>query len=93
MKSSNLKMLQTVVKSLCDLRNELVFVGGCTTRLLITDEVAEEIRITKDVDAIIEAASYAQHSLFAEKLKQLRFNRRHARRRAAVSLGQSCDCS
>lgn len=33
------------------LLGDLVFVGGCTTTLLITDEAAAEVRTTQDVDA------------------------------------------
>jgi hypothetical protein len=35
---------------------ELVFIGGCTTGLLISDAGASGIRVTKDVDTIIEIA-------------------------------------
>lgn len=36
---------------------ELVFVGGCTTGLFITDTAAGGIRPTKDVDAIADVTS------------------------------------
>ena len=42
---------------LCD----LVFVGGSTTALLITDKAAAEVRPTYDVDAIAEISSYAAY--------------------------------
>lgn len=73
MPSPNLEMLRIAVKNLDYLTDELVFVGGCTTGLLITDEGAAEVRITKDVDTIVEAATYAQYDKFAEKLKSLGF--------------------
>jgi hypothetical protein len=34
-----------------------VFLGGCTTGLMITDSAAGGIRVTKDVDAIAGVAS------------------------------------
>jgi len=37
--------------------DELVFVGGCTTGLFLTDLAAGGLRPTKDVDAIVEANS------------------------------------
>jgi hypothetical protein len=36
----NLEMLRSAVVNLGDLADEMVFVGGCTTGLLITDEGA-----------------------------------------------------
>lgn len=65
----NIEMLRAAVINLGDLAQELVFVGGATTGLFITDEGAADIRTTKDVDAIVEAASYVQYSLFSERLR------------------------
>jgi predicted nucleotidyltransferase len=52
---------------------ELVFVGGCTTALLITDEAAAAVRPTKDVDAVTELGSYAEYVRVADKLRALGF--------------------
>ena len=38
------------------LLGELVFLGGCTTGLMISDPAAGGVRPTKDVDAITEVA-------------------------------------
>ncbi len=73
MAESNLEMLLIAVENLGDLKNELVFVGGCMTELLITDAGAAEPRQTKDVDTIVEAASYAEYNAFSEKLKAAEF--------------------
>ena len=48
----NLEILTTAVEQLGELVDELVFLGGCATGLLITDPAAPPIRITRDVDAI-----------------------------------------
>jgi hypothetical protein len=37
--------------------DKLVFVGGCTTGLFVTDSVSGDIRSTKDVDAIVDGRS------------------------------------
>ncbi len=58
MTNLNFEMLRIAVKNLDGLADELVFVGGCTTGLFITDEGAAEVRPTDDVDAIVEAVSY-----------------------------------
>ncbi|GLS32603.1 hypothetical protein GCM10007937_43130 [Mesorhizobium albiziae] len=43
------------------LRNRLVFVGGCTTALFITDSVTlENVRATDDVDLIVDLAGFSE---------------------------------
>jgi hypothetical protein len=73
MSHPNLEMLRVAVKNLGELADEMVFVGGCTTGLLITDEGAAEVRPTDDVDSIVEVTSYGQYNTFAEKLKKIDF--------------------
>ncbi len=53
---------------------ELVFVGGAVTGLLITDEGAGDPRATFDVDAIAEIASYSEYATFGERLRALGFS-------------------
>jgi hypothetical protein len=53
----NLPLLTRVAEVLGDLREELVFVGGCAAGLLLDDPAAGQIRATQDVDAIVEAAT------------------------------------
>ena len=73
MTNPNLEMLRVAIENLGELTAEMVFVGGCTTGLLITDEGAAEVRATDDVDTIIEVTSYAEYNIFAEKLKKISF--------------------
>jgi len=47
-------MLELAVEYLGDLAERVVFVGGCTTRLLVSDNVAPVIRVTQDVDVITD---------------------------------------
>jgi len=75
MANRNLELLISVARLLRPLLDELVFVGGCTTALLITDPAAAEVRSTYDVDAIAEITSYAEYAAFSEKLRQLDFSR------------------
>ena len=56
----NLPYLQSIATALGDLRERVVFVGGSTAGLLITDDAAEGVRPTRDVDAIVEAGDLAQ---------------------------------
>jgi hypothetical protein len=48
---------ELVVRLLRPVLDELVFVGGCTTGLFVTDSVSGDIRSTKDVDAIVDGRS------------------------------------
>ncbi len=50
----NLEILMLALDRLGELADEMVFVGGCATGLLITDAAAPPIRVTRDVDAIVQ---------------------------------------
>lgn len=58
----NLVMIQTVADHLGPLLGKVVFVGGATAGLLITDAAAPLPRRTKDVDLVVEIASLVQYS-------------------------------
>ena len=71
----NLPLLILVAEALGDLREELVFVGGCAAGLLLDDPAAGEIRATQDVDAIVEAATLAELYRVEQKLPACGFAR------------------
>ena len=73
MRDPNLKQLIAAAVALRPMLGELVFVGGCVTGLLITDEAAADPRGTLGVDAIAEISSYAQYAEFGERLRALGF--------------------
>lgn len=73
MADPNLQLLTEAAKLLIPLLDELVFVGGSTTGLLITDEGAGDVRPTFDVDVITEITSYADYVAFGERLRNLDF--------------------
>lgn len=56
------KMIKIVAQALGDeLLKKVVFVGGCTTGLLITDAFSlEQVRHTQDVDLIVHVIGYAE---------------------------------
>lgn len=65
----NLPYLILVADALGEtLRNEMVFVGGSAAGLLLTDPAAEDIRATKDVDAVVEATTLSQFYRVEQKL-------------------------
>ena len=74
-KGQLLLMLETVANALGDdLRERLVFVGGCTTALFITDEIVlESVRATDDVDLIVDLVGRAQWAQLQNQLRQKGF--------------------
>ena len=61
--NTNYQLLVAAARLLVPLLDELVFVGGCATGLMITDKAAASVRPTFDVDAIAEITSYAGTSI------------------------------
>lgn len=51
----NLPYLRHIAEALGDLRDQVVFVGGAVAGLLITDPLADGVRATRDVDAVVNA--------------------------------------
>lgn len=70
-----LAMLETVADALGDdLCKQLVFVGGCSTAVLITDEITlQEVRATDDVDLIVDLRGMAQWMQLQETLSKRGF--------------------
>src|ERR671918_140763 len=67
----NRALFESVVRLLAPVLDELVFVGGCTTGIFVTDLAAGGIRPTKDVDAIVDVTSYAQYTALSDRLRHL----------------------
>lgn len=61
MANPNIELLIRVAETLGELRERMVFIGGCATALLITDPAATEPRVTEDVDAIVAIVSLAEY--------------------------------
>lgn len=69
----NLKQLIDAAGKLKPLLDELVFVGGCASGLLLSDAAAAPVRATIDVDAVVEAASYVEFMAIEQRLQELGF--------------------
>ncbi len=67
----NLQLLEAAARALEPMLDEVVFVGGCVTGLLITDPAAAGVRPTTDVDVIAEVYSYAEYDGLSQRLRQL----------------------
>jgi len=70
----NLALLERVAETLGALRESFVFVGGCTTGLLVTDIASAPIRATQDVDVIVEVLTLAQYHALERKLEKAGFS-------------------
>lgn len=51
----NLTYLRRIAEALGELREQVVFVGGAVAGLLVTDPLADAVRATRDVDAVVDA--------------------------------------
>ena len=70
----NIEMLEVGVAKLGHLVDDLVFLGGCATGLLLTDDAAPPPRVTRDIDVIIEVASLSEYHSFNAKLRSRGFS-------------------
>ena len=71
---ANLAMIRHVAARLGHLRERVVFLGGAATALLITDEAAPDVRVTVDVDVIVEIVSRGDYYRLAESLRAAGFS-------------------
>ena len=74
MPTRNHEMLMTASKLLRPVLDELVFVGGCATEVLITDPAASGVRETYDVDVIVQIGSLLEYYDFGKRLQALGFS-------------------
>lgn len=74
MSDANTELLVHMALALGDLRERLVFVGGCATALLITDPAAAPVRVTQDVDAVVAIASKVEYLRLGEALRARGFS-------------------
>ena len=70
--ASNLPLLEDAAAKLKHLLPEVVFVGGSTLDLIVTDQGSAPIRSTYDVDVVV-AADYADYSAFCDRLRDIGF--------------------
>lgn len=70
MNLENVRMLELAVEHLGELLDEVVFVGGATVELWITDEAAPEFRPTADIDVIVEITTTREYHRFEKRVRQ-----------------------
>jgi predicted nucleotidyltransferase len=70
----NLVLLESIAAALGPLRERFVFVGGCTTGMLVTDVAAAPVRATRDVDVIVEVLTLADYHALERELEKAGFS-------------------
>ena len=73
MANPNLELLLGIARAMGPLCDQVVFVGGCATGLLVDDAGLMDVRPTEDVDAIVEVATLGAYHRLAEQLMQRGF--------------------
>lgn len=73
--TANLKMLEFIARKLGELNEQIVYLGGCTTTLFITDPLSLDVRPTNDVDCIVDVISLGQYHKFERSLFKTGFKK------------------
>ena len=68
MADPNLGLLLAMARAMGPLCDQVVFVGGCATGLLVDNAALMDVRPTEDVDAIVEVASLVAYHRLAKQL-------------------------
>jgi len=72
MADPNLDLLVAKVRAMGQRSEQVVFVGGCSTGLVIDNAALMDVRPTEDVNAIVEVASLVTFHCLAELADVLR---------------------
>jgi len=70
---ANIKSLEFMAVKLGDLCHKVVFLGGRTTALFITNKAAPDVRSTLDVDCIVDVISLNEYHQLEKNLRTLGF--------------------
>ena len=70
---ANIAMLESAAEAIEEMLDEVVFVGGATVELWVTDPGAPEFRPTYDIDVIVEVTTRGAYYRLEEKLRELGF--------------------
>jgi hypothetical protein len=65
--------VEAVATALGSLNNDVTFVGGIVTGLLVTDPAAPPARLTNDIDVFVSVATYADAVQLADRLRERGF--------------------
>lgn len=74
-KNYNIGVLKNVASALGELNEDVIYVGGAVVGIYADDPAAEDVRPTKDVDFILEIATYKELVKLEEELLKKGFKR------------------
>lgn len=72
-KDINLEILKVIAEELKSLKEEIVYLGGATISLFVTEPEYVSIRETFDVDCVVEVTHRQEYEAIAQKLRKLGF--------------------
>jgi len=73
MEGIHTERIEIVANGLGELINDFVFVGGAVAELYAPEAVSEEIRISEDIDCVIEIDSTAEYLDLEKRLQNKGF--------------------
>ncbi len=68
-RNNTLGLIELVASGLEELTKEVVFVGGASVVFLVPEMAHDQIRMTDDVDVIVDIATTIEYHKFCEKLR------------------------
>jgi predicted nucleotidyltransferase len=71
----NIAKVELIAEAIGELADNLVFVGGCAAGLLITDPAAPPVRVTYDVDLLVQVATLTEYHATEKQLAARGFKR------------------
>ena len=71
----NIAKVELIAEAIGELADNLVFVGGCAAGLLITDPAAPPVRVTYDVDLLVQVATLTEYHATEKQLAARGFRR------------------
>ena len=70
----NLAILELVAQALGPVCDDVIFVGGCATGLLLTQGRPEQIRVTEDVDIVAHAMTVHDYHAIEKRVRAQGFS-------------------
>ena len=74
MQDPNREMVIRMTRQLGPVCKEFVLVGGSAAGLLVTEVAGAPVRMTRDVDMVVEVGSYASYTRLGDRLRERGFS-------------------
>lgn len=70
---TNVVRIKAVANALRELNDQVVYIGGAVVSLYVDHPELMDLRVTDDVDVIIELANRGKYMLLQERLREIGF--------------------